>query len=556
MHPLTYISSAVAGVPLEIRVLAQQEAAYTDGQLLYLSESMMPEQQRDAALIQALLLRAGSYSREQVKSLVGRPGAAKKYLVLEIYRGLRQYGTELPGFLLRSYPAPATLPESQSAAQSLQLSLSRQRVPEPLAVFGRLRPYRLRKAAGPVEGGTLSNKELQGKFSVDQLEQHDEDAETETASLLDMFINPLSDGNNALSRMLNKILGAGTSGGEGDDKDEGYGSVPMERAVQTALANQGAAQNTPGDSAPLPTVFEPIVAEFQYPEWDEKSQAYRPNFTQVSEYDPWEEAESFKHLGVDHSQLLTRQMSTVGVEYQRLRHQPSGEDFDLDAAVDYAVDLKTGHSPDEAIYRVSHKTRRDLSTLMLLDISGSTRDVNEQGISIHQQQASLVETLTQALHRLGDQVAVYGFHSWGNRLVRFMRVKAFGERHGSQVNRRIQQLRPSGYSRLGAAIRHGTHLITRKRLTHHRLLLFVTDGFAYDDGYEDSYAEADTVKALQEAREQGIACACVSIGTDKSDAALARTFGSVASLRGETVDQLPKRLRKHLQSAIADAVNY
>jgi nitric oxide reductase activation protein len=81
----------------------------------------------------------------------------------------------------------------------------------------------------------------------------------------------------------------------------------------------------------------------------------------------------------------------------------------------------------------------------------------------------------------------------------------------------------------------------------------VTDGFAYDDGYEDHYAEADTVKALEEARNLGNACACVSIGTDKSDQALTRTFGNAAYIRCETLHELPRRLRKHLQSALNSA---
>jgi Mg-chelatase subunit ChlD len=556
MHPLTFMTSAIAGAPLEIRVLDQQEASYTDGQVVCLSNQLDETQQRDAALFQALLLRTDSLSREIVTKLIGRPAAAKKYLVLEIYRGLLQLRSELPGQLLRNYAVPPEVPRTQSAEQSLALALSRQPVPEPLRLFGRLRPYRLRKAQGAVEGSMLSKKEMRGEFSVDQLDQHDEDTEAEGSSLLGLFINPLSDGNNALSRMLNKILGAGTSGGAGDDKDEGYGSVPMERAVQTSLANAGAAQQMPGDSAPLPAVFESVVAEFQYPEWDEEAQAYRHNHTLVSEYEPWEDVEDVQALGVDHTHLLTRQMSAVGVEYETLSHQPSGEDFGLDAAVNYAVDLATGHSPDEFIYRMSHKTKRDLSTFMLLDISGSTRDVNQKGISIHQQQAGFIEALARAMHRLGDQVAIYGFHSQGKRLVRFMRLKTFAERYGSQVNRRIEQLKPAGYSRLGAAIRHGCYLINRQRLTHHRLLLFVSDGFAYDDGYEDRYAEADTVKALEEAKAQGIACACISIGSEKSDQALARTFGSAAYLRCATLDHLPLRLRKHLQSAIACAAKH
>ena len=555
MHRLAFVASGIAGQALDIQELHQDDASYTDGHYLYINSSLTPVQQVDAVLFQSLLLRAGSLEKQRTRALLGQPGLTRSYLVLEIYRAMDMYQAELPSQLISRYPKPDSLELASNPAGSLVLATkNRRNIPKPLVEFGRIRPLKIRSYEGFAKGGRFSQAELSGNFSIAELAEHDEDAETETSSILAMFKNPLSDGNNALSRTLNKILGSGTSGsGEGDDDDEGYGSVPMERGAQTLLSNQSNAQIMPGDHAPLPSVFEPSTAEFQYPEWDENRQHYKPDFTLITELDPWEEPAEFKRYGAGYARQLQHQMSTVGVEYQRHSHQPAGEDFDLDAIVNYAITLNSGNSPDESIYRMSRKSRRDLSTLMLLDISGSTKDFNDSGVSIHEQQASFVEALATALYKLGDQVAMYGFHSWGSRMVRFMRIKAFTERGGSQISRRIKQLRPSGYSRLGAAIRHATYLISQKRLTHHLLLLFVTDGFAYDDGYEDHYAEADTVKALEEARNLGIACACVSIGTDKSDQALTRTFGNAAYIRCETLHELPRRLRKHLQSALNSA---
>ncbi|MGV6806554.1 MAG: VWA domain-containing protein [bacterium] len=553
MHLLELLASAISAESLTVTVQKSSGLTYTDGKTIYLDPSLDQDQKRDAVVLQAMLLGSGSLTKERARALLGRPGVASKYLVLEIYRCLGQYADILPSPLLNRYPKPDAVPLTGTVEESLEkASLKRLELPS-LAVFGMVRPMELRKLAPSEKGGKLSDKELAGKFETSNAEEHDEETETSESKILNMFKNPLSSGDNALSRMLNEILGGGTQGGKGDDEDEGYGSVPMDRAVQTVLSNQETAQRMPGDVAPVPDVLLDLHAPFKYPEWDERNQAYIPNRTFVTEYDPWEEAEPFKHIGVDHTHHLTHQMTQVGVEYQYLRNQPSGEDFHLNALVDHAIDLSTGHSPDESIYLQSKKTRRDLSTLMLLDISSSTKDVNSQGISIHEQQAGFVEALAEALNRLGDQVAVYGFHSWGHRLVRFMRVKSFKERASSQLSRRIQQLRPSGYSRLGAAVRHGTYLLEKRRLTHHRLLLFVTDGFAYDDGYEDRYAEADTIKALEEAKSKGIAVACVSIGSDKSDAGLAKTFGETAYLRVENVNELPKRLRKHLQAAVASA---
>lgn len=556
MHNLDFLASAIAGRSVTVQEIENNsltDNTYTDGTSIFVDKALTGQQQRDAVLFQALLLGCNSLHKQIARALIGRPGVARQFLVLEIYRCLQLNAGQLPSSLLSRYAHPARIPITSSAEASLKLAGNRSLKLEVRPEFGVIRPMALRNLESPAKGGALSQRELEGKLNIGFVDEHDEDEETGTSKLLDMLKNPLSSGNNALSRALNDILGGGSQKGKGEDDDEGYGSVPMDRAVQTVLSNQGTRQQLPRDAAPVPTVLQESQAPFKYPEWNDNTQSYTSDHCHVMEYEPWEEPQNLKHLGLDHSHQLTHQMTRVGVEYQFLKQQPTGEDFDLDALINHSIDLTTGHSPDESIYRLSKKTRRDLSTLMLLDISGSTKDINEVGISIHQQQAVFVEALAKALSRLGDQVALYGFHSWGNRLVRFMRVKSFGERYGRKIERRLEQLRPSGYSRLGAAIRHATYLVERQRLTHHRLLLFVTDGFAYDDGYEDRYAEADTVKALEEARNKGIACACISIGSDKTDRGLVKTFGETAYLRCDKIAELPKKLRKHLQGAIASA---
>ena len=59
------------------------------------------------------------------------------------------------------------------------------------------------------------------------------------------------------------------------------------------------------------------------------------------------------------------------------------------------------------------------------------------------------------------------------------------------VARRIDSLSPAAYTRLGAAIRHGSAILDERAGTSRRLLVVVSDGFAYDHGYEGRYGEAD-----------------------------------------------------------------
>jgi nitric oxide reductase NorD protein len=77
-----------------------------------------------------------------------------------------------------------------------------------------------------------------------------------------------------------------------------------------------------------------------------------------------------------------------------------------------------------------------------------------------------------------------------------------------------------------------------------------TDGFAYDDEYEGRHAEADVAKALSEARERGVACVCISIGSDQGDDKLERTFGTSTYLHCQQVGDLPARLQRLINTAL------
>ena len=64
----------------------------------------------------------------------------------------------------------------------------------------------------------------------------------------------------------------------------------------------------------------------------------------------------------------------------------------------------------------------------------------------------------------------------------------------------------------------------------------------YDDGYEGRYAEADTCKALEELRTDGVACLCLSIGAANNSDALQRVFGSAGYASAPTLAELSHRM--------------
>ena len=117
---------------------------------------------------------------------------------------------------------------------------------------------------------------------------------------------------------------------------------------------------------------------------------------------------------------------------------------------------------------------------------------------------------------------------------------------------RLNQLEPRGYTRLGAGIRHAGEILKADAGTPNRLLLVLSDGFPYDDGYEGHYAEADARKALEELRSQGLACLCLSIGTSTPSDALQRVFGSASHAHAPALSSLSPRMDELLLAALRE----
>ena len=107
-----------------------------------------------------------------------------------------------------------------------------------------------------------------------------------------------------------------------------------------------------------------------------------------------------------------------------------------------------------------------------------------------------------------------------------MPIKKFDSLLNASVMNRLFGLVPGSYSRLGTAIRHGAAVLEERSGTTRRLLVVISDGLAYDLGYERDYGAADARRALAEARRRGTGCLCLTVGASTDVAELRRVFGS------------------------------
>ena len=84
-----------------------------------------------------------------------------------------------------------------------------------------------------------------------------------------------------------------------------------------------------------------------------------------------------------------------------------------------------------------------------------------------------------------------------------------------------------------------------------RLLILITDGFSYDQDYEERYAEADARMALSEASAAGTACVVVCIGGAQTADKLASVFGESNLLIVDDGRQIQGRIGRICARALA-----
>ncbi|TAM96548.1 MAG: nitric oxide reductase activation protein NorD [Rhizobiaceae bacterium] len=287
----------------------------------------------------------------------------------------------------------------------------------------------------------------------------------------------------------------------------------------------------------------------RYPEFDYMTGRNQADWTSVKEYIPGlGPARSVARLREERAgfanRLTTLIRSARVSRAERLRRQPEGEFLDLDACIDAVISRRIGENPGTRIHARYERRNRDLSTLLLLDISQSTaarvRNGGQTVLDVERQAAAL---LSQAMAELGDPFAVAAFCSDKREDVRYLRLKDFGSPFDALTEARLAGLESGLSTRLGAAMRHaGQDLALRK--TYRRLLLVVTDGEPSDIDVEDrKYLVEDARKAVQRLNRMAIDTFCVGLDSD-ADSSLGRIFGEHNAITISAVERLTQLLPK------------
>jgi len=294
---------------------------------------------------------------------------------------------------------------------------------------------------------------------------------------------------------------------------------------------------------------------YNYDEWDRDLTDHRLGWCRVVEKHVIQGDRAF----VDQTRERYRGViSSIRHQFQlmkpenltRVANEVDGEEFDLNAVIDYVIDKRADGHQSERLYTKRLRRRRDVAVSFLLDQSSSTartigrhplQPYTRPGRRIIEIEKEGLVLMSEALEAVGDVYSINGFTSEGRRNVKFYVVKDFDEKYSDEVKQRIGGINYQNNTRLGAAIRHATAKLA-KQDARTRLLIVLSDGRPYDHDYGDArYAREDTREALQQAKNEGITPFCITIDRE-SEAELRDLYGEIGYTIIDDVLSLPERL--------------
>lgn len=292
---------------------------------------------------------------------------------------------------------------------------------------------------------------------------------------------------------------------------------------------------------------EPISDPYHYQEWDYQIQLHRPDWVTVYErMQPKGMLEDIQAIIDEYRPVAHRIKQIIDLltpeGVQRVRNMEDGDEVDINAAIDAMIAIRMGEQPNTRITMRNVLKNRDLSVVILLDLSESTNEPmngsDKTVLQLTREAATLVST---AIEGIGDPFAIHGFASDGRHDVQYYRFKDFNQHFDDDVKSRLAGMKGGLSTRMGAALRHaGQHLL--KQQEKRKLILLVTDGEPADiDERDPQHLRHDAKKAVEELYGTGVLTYCLTLDP-LADTYVKRIFGENNFTIIDNVDRLPEKL--------------
>lgn len=244
----------------------------------------------------------------------------------------------------------------------------------------------------------------------------------------------------------------------------------------------------------------------KYDEWDFKKRCYLPSYCKVYPKTQIKiDAAYYQRTLAKYSRTLIglrKMLTSVNNKLQQQRRQMQGGSFDLDALTDLYADIHSGKTPDERVYLSQRKKEKDISILVLLDLSLSS-DGYAAGNRVIDVEKEVSILFGEILNEFEIDFAIDGFSSKTRNYSTYLTLKDFKEDWQKGKNK-IGSAEPSGYTRIGPALRHAGARLHHSE-ARNKWIILLSDGKPNDyDRYEGQHGIKDIKQALRELNEQQI----------------------------------------------------
>ncbi len=286
---------------------------------------------------------------------------------------------------------------------------------------------------------------------------------------------------------------------------------------------------------------------YSYAEWDYRSQVQTASWVTVREKKPKPgELDIIDRIVAQNGHLISRMEKILhAIRYsglRRIRKLEEGDEIDINAAVRALIDLRSGAQPDTRIMMRSLRKNRDISVLVLLDLSNSANQrIAGKEQTVLELTRQICVLFADVIEDVGDPFAIHGFCSKSRHNVEYFRFKDFGQPYDDVPKARIAGMTGQRSTRMGAAIRHATHHLDGQE-SGRKLLMLITDGAPSDiDVRGTKYLMYDAKMAVKEAAKSGIHTHCITLDP-KADEYVAQIFGARGYMVVDHVRYLPEKM--------------
>ena len=276
-----------------------------------------------------------------------------------------------------------------------------------------------------------------------------------------------------------------------------------------------------------------VNGRFTYPQWSIVTGDYLLNWCQVKEFEllPAVDTPPLTNRAL-HLQMATLFERMYTGLSERRRHEPEGEDIDINAAIDFMADRKAGDIREPNFYIRRRKRPEGIAAAFLIDASPSALDNLSDGRRVIDAERESLEVLVAGMEQVGHTYGIFGFSGDKRDDVRVSVVKGLDEKFERGRLYALNPIHPtfaiSTYLKItnespitlgtytGPAIRHITQLMAAREEAI-KVLFLLTDSDVCALGYNKEYARADVHMAFLEAKRKGVHPFAISFGYDQRE---------------------------------------